>query len=520
MSFTTLPFLFFFLLLLVIYYVVPKYLQWVVLLIGSYFFYYCFSWKYAIVLMIVTLVSYSCALMIQLTTDEGDIYLKEHKETLEKEEKKAYKKKIEKKKSAWLIAGIVCELGILAVFKYAGFFLGAFVSGSIFDKLVLPVGLSFYTFQSLGYLIDVQRGMVEAQKNPFKFAMFVSYFPQLLQGPIGDYNRLSKQFFEGHSFDIYQIKLGVQRIGWGFFKKLVIANRIGGLLPLIMSNLEAYSGVNIWLVLVLYGIELYADFAGYMDIALGVSQCFGITLDENFTQPYFAYSISDFWRKWHITLGAWFRNYLFYPLQRTKYLTDLRKKYRKSNPYLSAMLPNVISLCIVWVLIGLWHGGAWSYVLYGIYHGSFIVAESILDPVYKSFHNRFPGLKGSVGFKGFQMVRTFILVCIGYLLFYPANLGVTVAMIKAMFSGFGLGSCVAFITGNLADFGFIGLGTCLILADDIWHVKHPGVRLREVLQEKPWIIRWSFYVVGFLLVFLFGLYGGEYDASSFIYFQF
>ena len=207
-------------------------------------------------------------------------------------------------------------------------------SSSVWRELaamvILPVGLSFYIFQSLGYCIDVYRGTARAERNFFKYALYVSFFPQILQGPIGDYNRLAPQLFAPHDFSYKEAVYGIERVAWGFFKKLVIANQISLILDGVWIGYFEYSGCAFWMMaLVFYAIQLYADFSGYMDIANGCAQMLGIRMDENFCTPYFSRNIAEFWRNWHITLGAWFKNYVFYPVLRTGWCNQLRKNLKK-----------------------------------------------------------------------------------------------------------------------------------------------------------------------------------------------
>lgn len=237
------------------------------------------------------------------------------KNELTKDEKKAYNKRCTRNKKIFCAAGIILNVGMLAFTKYFNF-VGESVSaitGGTFTALdiIVPLGISFYTFQSTGYLIDVYRGMYEPQKNPMKYALFILFFPQIMQGPIGRYNDLAPQLFEPCKFDYDRLKSGLVRMLWGFFKKMVIADRAALLVNTVFDNWKPYSGAVIWAAVFLYAVQLYADFSGYMDIALGAGEALGIRLSENFRTPYFSKSTAEFWRRWHITLGTWFRDYLF-----------------------------------------------------------------------------------------------------------------------------------------------------------------------------------------------------------------
>ena len=341
MVFTTLKFMIFMAVIFVMYYAMPKSKQWWLLLIASYIFYAFASPVYLIFLFATTGITYCGGRLLELNYSLRDEYLRARKPELSKEEKKCYKAKIASEQKIVLATVIVLLLLMLGIFKYATFVLNNFSGllgvfgldvNNLTLKIILPVGLSFYIFQSLGYCIDVYREMVKAERNFFRYALYVSFFPQILQGPIGDYNRLAQQLYMEHEFIYKNAKYGIQRITWGFFKKLVIANQISLVIDNIWASYDSYSGLVFWMfVLTMYSFQLYADFSGYMDIAIGCSQMLGITLDENFDTPYFSKSIVEFWRKWHITLGAWFKNYVFYSILRTNWCNYIRKKYKKTN---------------------------------------------------------------------------------------------------------------------------------------------------------------------------------------------
>ena len=307
MVFTTPEFIVFFAAVFVAYWALPSRGRWGLLLAASWLFYAWASPYYLIFLGVTTVVTYLAAVGMDT-------------------------KRISRKWGG--VGAAVVTIGMLVVFKYLEFLfanvnwlMGAVgVHASLpAVKLLLPIGLSFYVFQSLGYCIDVQREIVSAERNFFKHALFVSYFPQILQGPIGDYGRLAPQLFEAKTFNYEQAVFGIQRVAWGFFKKVMVANIIADRINPVWSAVGDYPGLICWsAILVLYAIQLYADFSGYMDIACGCSQMLGVRLDENFQCPYFAKSVADFWRRWHITLGAWFKNYVFYPLLRGGLLSALR----------------------------------------------------------------------------------------------------------------------------------------------------------------------------------------------------
>ena len=281
-----------------------------------------------------------------------------------------------------------------------------------------------------------------------------------------------------------------------------------------------YSGLLFWLfILALYAIQLYADFSGYMDIALGCAQTLGISLDENFDTPYFSKSIAEFWRRWHITLGAWFKNYVFYPLLRSNSLSALRKKFRKTHPYLSNTLPNAFALVVVWFLIGLWHGADWSYVLYGFFHGSFIILAVFLSPLYAWFGKRFPNLERNAIYNFFRVARTFVIVLFGYAFFRPANLSVTFNIFNQMASGLGFSELLHFCLDNLKQLIAVFIGTAALFLVDVYHSKPRSQTLRQTVAEKSAALRWLLYIAFIASIIILGVYARP-ELNQFAYFRF
>lgn len=524
MLFTTGKFIIFMMIIFFLYYIIPRDKQWCLLLTASYFFYACASPIYLIILLFTTFVTYAAAIIIDKNYSRQTKYLQTDGNNLSKEEKKTYRVKVSKKQKMSIVAVTAVLLIMLGIFKYSMFLLKScsgllYLFGvsteSVTLNIILPIGLSFYVFQSLGYCIDVYRGTSTAEHNIFKYMLYVSFFPQLLQGPIGDYNRLSSQLFKGHAFSTTNAIYGLQRAIWGFFKKLVIANQISAVTEDVWIQYTSYDGFLFWLfLLVLYAIELYADFSGYMDIAIGCARMLGITLDENFDAPYFSKSIAVYWRRWHITLGAWFRNYVFYSILRADWCNNIRKKFKKRNPYIANTLPTIIALLIVWLLIGLWHGADWSYVLHGLYHGSFIILSTLLHPVYERFHNRFPKLKENKLFMLFQIVRTFTIVVFGYLIFYPANLFVTSGILNQMFSGLGLKQTLSFGHFQIHRLLIAAVGTVLLFIIDFLKVKQISME-GILIKQKFWVQFLVFYML-IMVICCFGYFG----ENQFAYFKF
>ena len=385
--------------------------------------------------------------------------------------------------------------------------------------MLIPLGISFYTFQSMGYIIDIYRGQYKADKNIAKFALFISYFPQIIQGPISRYDQLAQQLYKGHCFSFERVKFGVQLILWGWFKKLVIADRISIIVNTIFDNYTEYTGAYLVLAALGYTIQIYADFSGGMDIARGVSQILGIDLVKNFERPYFATSISDFWRRWHITLGAWCRDYIFYPISFSKAFGKLGKKARKVfGDKFGKLVPVIIAQMITFITIGIWHGAEFKFIAYGLYQAIFIVGGIILEPHFKKIIKACRINTKTFAWKIFQIIRTFIIVVFGRFFSRGISFYAAITMIKNSF----VFNPDIFFNGNILTLGityreFILLIVCFTLWIVISVLQEKGYCIRELIERQNVLIRWMIYFIGVFSILIFGVYGQGYEATSFIY---
>ena len=298
-----------------------------------------------------------------------------------------------------MLACLFLNLGILAVLKYTNFaianinfFLDAFHAGEpiSFKNMILPMGISFYTFMAVGYLVDVYRGKYPAKKGLFSFALFISFFPQVIQGPISRFDDVSDDMWADHKFDRRAVSFGLQRILWGFFKKLVIADRILTAVNMIIHDPATYDGIYVFLGMMFYALELYADFTGGIDITIGTAELFGIHLKENFHRPYFSKNIAEYWRRWHITMGTWFTDYIFYPISVSEPMLKFNKFARKHfGEYIGKRMPVYTASAVVWFATGIWHGAAWNFIVWGMMNFVVLMISQELEPCYKRFHKHF-----------------------------------------------------------------------------------------------------------------------------------
>lgn len=490
------------------YYLIPKRFQWIWLLIFSYIYYASSGIKILFFLLYTTITTYGTGRLLDRVN---------HKE-LPRNEAKSRKRRI-------LIGCLLLNFGMLAVLKYTNFAIenvnAIFHAGISFQKLILPLGISFYTFQSMGYIIDVYWGKYEAEKNPFRFALFVSFFPQLLQGPIGRFDRLARQLYEQHSFDLLKAQYALQLMLWGFFKKLVLADRAAVVVNQVFQNYTQYSGVTNIVAVLMYSIQLYMDFSGGMDVVMGVAALFGVELDQNFKRPYFATSITDFWHRWHITLGTWMKDYIFYPVSLSKWMGKFGKWSKKAfGKKTGRVVPICVANIIVFLVVGIWHGAAWKYIAYGLYNGLIIAISSLLAPLYRKGFEKFHINPKSGAWHVVQILRTFLLVNISWYFDMAVSLSAAFAMMKSTVTGFSLatltdGSLMLLGLDKL-DYMILAMGCLVVFL--ISFLKERGIQIRESLGRKPLVIRWAVYG---MLVFGIPMFGYVMTTTGgFIYAQF
>lgn len=493
---------------LCIYYTVPVRMQWMVLLVCSYCYYILVSVPAVFFLIFSTAVTYGCALWIHRIRLSG-----------QNEKKSAGKRK------RIVALGLFLNIGMLGFLKYSNFFIenvnrisGGYIS---FLHLLLPLGISYYTFQTAGYLLDVYWGRVPAESNPLKYALFVSFFPQLVQGPIGRYGRLAAQLTAEHKLEFSRIKYGLERIVWGLFKKMIVSEWASIYREAIFAQPEQYSGIAIFGVL-LYTVELYGDFAGGIDIVIGIAALFGITLDENFRQPFFAVSISDFWTRWHISLGSWMKDYVFYPLTLSGFMVKCQKKAkarlgRKKGRFITIAFSNLV----VFVLVGLWHGPSWNNIGWGFYNGVIIAISGFLTDVYQTWKKKLHIQDQSRGYRLFMMMRTFALFNIGQYFDCVDSFGQALQMIRYSFTCFQPSQFLLISSGKTGTaytpyaLLTLGIGCLLWLAVSI--LKERGIKMEELFTKVPPALEFA----GFLLLFLcIPLFSPMSVARGFIYAQF
>ena len=521
MSFPSYTFLCFAALLLIAYYLIPGRFQWLLLLGASYVFYLWTGTEYLFFILFTTVTTYVSTVTMGKRLEAQNAYLKEHKSELTKEDRKAYKAKVKSGNRIWMIACLVLNFGVLFFCK--GCLIEplhtAVQSGRLsFLSVGLPMGISFYMFQSMGYVLDVYRGTAKAERNPLKLALFVAYFPQLVQGPISKFGQLAPSLYAPHAFDGKQVSFGLQRMLWGYFKKLVIADRIA---PAVMAlRGPEYTGVSFLVLTVFYAVQIYGDFTGGIDITIGMSQALGIQLPENFIRPFFSKSIAEYWRRWHRTLGEWMKDYIFYPISVSGPMRKLSTKARKRFPKFGKRLPVYVATVATWFATGIWHGFSPNFIVWGMLNCAVIIASEELSPLYAKFHARF-GWKEKRWYGRFEMVRMFVLMNLIRACDLFPDVGEYFRRIGSIFTTFNFH---ILWDGTLLNLGLTGLDYSILAAGVLVlfcvSLAQEKGSVRERLWNGPVWVRYALTFGLLLAVLLMGSYGIGYDAGNFIYNQF
>lgn len=523
MLINSIEFIIFLFVLVIAYKIMPKKFKWTVLLIASYIFFALNSGKYTIFIILSTLSIYITALKIDKI---GNIVSEKVKAIENKEEKKKLKNQAKRKKKIVLTVGILVNISMLVILKYSGFIIGEF--NNLFKiniptfKFLLPLGISYYTLQAISYIVDVYRGKIKAEKYFGKVALFLVYFPQLVEGPIGRFDRLADQLYRPNDITYKTITYGSQLMLWGYFKKMVIADRVAMYVNYVFENYTEYSFLIIILAIVGYTLQIYAEFSGGIDIVRGASQIFGIELDKNFERPFFAKSIDEFWRRWNITLGAWLKEYIFYPVSLSKISLKItgasNKLFKQSN--LSKVSAIALSLFCVWLGNGIWHGAGWKYIVYGLYYYTIMMLGKIFAPAGEKIIKTLKIKTEVFSYKLWQIFRTTGFVCIGMLIFRADNLKVAFNMFKSIFRVNHLERIFngeAFLLGGLKVQDIIILVVSSLIMLYISIKQEKGIKIRETFAKQNILFRWIILYGIMISILIFGIYGEGYNVQSFIY---
>ncbi len=520
MAFTSLSFVLLLLVTLTVYYLLPRRFQWLALLCASLAFYAAGGLSSMGYLAFTVCTTYAAGRYLGV--------LNARWRACTAEERKAAPGAAVKRRKKWT-AGAAVTVNFLLLFfvKYWNHTASAVsgLTGLALPRLdlLLPLGLSFYMFQSVGYVIDCYRGKYPPERNPAKFALFVSFFPQMVQGPISRFDQLSPQLIQGRSFDADQMKYGIQLALAGYLKKLVLADRAAVVVNTVFSDHLSYGGAMTAAAVLFYCVQLYCDFSGGIDITRGVAQMFGIHLVENFQRPIFAISLPDYWRRWHITLGGWMRDYLFYPLSLSKPFARLgRFTRRRIGGKLGKIVPTSLATFIIYFVIGIWHGASFRYIAFGLYNGVLITAGLLMAGPFTRLKERLGVREDGLPMRIFRMLRTMLLVFIGrYITRAPRLLTAAVMLWRtvSMPCLYQVSDGTILRLGLTAfDLAVVGVGCAVLLAAEL--LQERGVVLCQALEKRSPLVQWLFIFIPLLILTFLGIFRDGYIQSEFIYRQF
>jgi alginate O-acetyltransferase complex protein AlgI len=477
MLFNSFHFLIFFPVVTLIYFILPHRFRWIHLLAASCIFYCFFIPKYLSILALTIVVDYVAALYIQKT--EGIV------------------------KKAWLIVSIVSTCLILIIFKYFNFFNESFANAAALMGLhypvkalniILPIGLSFHTFQSLSYVIEVYRGNQKPEKHFGIYSLYVMFYPQLVAGPIERPQNILHQFYEKHNFNYDDAVIGLRKIMWGLFKKVVVADRLSVYVNTVYNNHDHHNGNSLFVATIFFAFQIYCDFSGYSDIAIGTARVMGFRLMTNFNRPYFSRSISEFWKRWHISLSTWFKDYVYIPLG--------GNRVSRGRMF--------FNLFITFTLSGLWHGSNWTYIIWGALNGFYLIFGFITNNASESF-------KATLIHRGFyylvsayNIFATFLLIALSWIFFRANTLSGAFSIIRKIFTERG-----AVFTWQNREFLYGAFFLVVLLVVEIFE-EYKLMNSFSLFHHQNFLIRRASYILVILLILMFGVFG----TSQFIYFQF
>lgn len=491
MSFVSLEFIGFLILTITLYYTFPKKFRFIVLLIANTVFYIISCKAYSLALFSSILIVYFSALLIGRC-------------------------KTKTKKKLIFISSILLNLGMLIFFKEHNNIIGTI--NKLFSKdikllnIAMPLGISYYTLVALSYIIDVYLGRQKAVKNFFKIYLSMTFFPLMLEGPIVKVSEVADSLYEGQKFDYNNLKYGYLRILLGYTKKLVIADRVGILVDNVFNT--GYVGTINLTAMIFYVIQIYTEFSGCMDIVIGIGRIFNVNLPENFKEPLFSKNINEFWRRWHITLGRWLKDYIFFPITMSKLNMKINMKTHKKLPrFLADTLTSIIPLFFVWSIMGFWHGYGIKYFVYGMYYFVIIILGMLFKPIFDKIITKLKINTKCSSYKLFQMIRTFFFVTIGMGLFRAKSLGSFASMIKGIYKE---PKCdINTLIGGTQNLQIAVATFLFIFIIDI--LKYRGFNIEKWLEEQNLVFRYIVFLVALFFVLIFGMYGYGYNPASFIY---
>lgn len=511
-----------------LYSVVPKKARPYALLAESYICFVLMSGVLTVYPVVTALSVYGTGLWLKRVQQKRNALLKE----CEKEQKKKIKAQFIKKQRIIVALAFVLNIGALVLLKYTKFLvmnigdiltmLNVPVEFEI-PKFAAPMGISFYTLMAASYVLDVYHEKISADGNFFRVALYLGFFPLIMEGPICRYSDISAQLWAGEKIHFKNFTYGFQRIIFGVMKMVVVADRLNAFIETAYSGFNDFDGGIAALAAILYTCQLYMDFSGTMDIVIGCGEIFGVNITENFRRPFFSKTISEFWQRWHITLGTWFKDYIYYPVSMSKPMKRLTSNMRKKiGVYYGPMFASTIALFCVWLCNGLWHGAGWRFIFFGMYHFALITLGNLIIPQVGKINKKLHINNSSKPYRAMQILRTTLLVCIGEMFFRADGLRAGFIMLRHIFTDFTFKSIA---NGTVLKLGMDGLdyivvGVAVLIIFVISILNEKGISVRDRLAQKPLAVRWIIVYALIMFIVIFGAYGSGYDPVPPIYADF
>lgn len=509
---------------LLTYQIVPRRMRWKVLLIFSYLFFYLNSRKLIVFLIGTTLLTHYVGIWLAWLKGQRSLELAE----ADKEQRPEIKRKSQREQRFVLAVGIVLLLSVLGYIKYYNFFVqnfnhffaGGGFAGLQMKDLLMPLGISFYSLQAIGYMADVYWERIPAERHLGKMALFLSFFPQIMEGPICQFSDTAESLWKCESLKMENLTGGCMRILWGLFKKMIIADRLNMLVKIVFNHYQNYSGIVVAGAAVAYTVQLYMEFSGAMDIILGSGRLFGVNLPENFRQPFASQNAAEFWRRWHITLGAWLKRYVFYPVSVSRMVKNWNHFGKKHlNKYATRIGMSALALFPVWLCNGLWHGARWSYIFYGMYYFVILLAGIALEAPAAWIREKCHINEKAVYWKVLRIAKTWVIIFTGELFFRANGLLAGFSMFASIFHNFRLQALWdgTFLTLGLGRADYAAIFSACIVVGIVGFLRERNIAIIPKIQRMRLPVRWAVFYCLILAVIIFGAYGAGYQPADLIY---
>lgn len=540
MSIVSLQFIGFVAVTSILYYFVSTQYRWIILLVASICFYLSYDVRGLIFLFATAILSWYAAQRIQIIKDDEVAWNAEHKASASKELRQIKRQKFKRQRSIWVSLSVFASIFALFMCKYYGHLaqnINVIFNTDLWtaENIILPLGISYYSLQLISYVVDVSRDVIRAEKNPLKVCLYGVFFLSIMQGPFNRYNNLMPQICVENKSKVNseQFHHALLHIVGGYIKKKCIADQVGLVANEVFKNFDNYSGLAIFLGVLCFAIQLYADFSGYMDIVIGIGEILGIKIPENFNQPFFAKSIQEFWQRWHITLGDWLKDYVFYPLLKSKSFKQLGKRItERYGKEMGRTLPTYLGMLILWTLIGVWHGAGFNYVFgVGILQFIYIVIGEVTKSTREKLKRILHINEDEVVLRIIYSSKCTILMMLAWVFFKASSFSDAlnilarlpirnmndVTSVIAVFNGTAVG-----LAGTRWQIWLIYIVLCMtvLFLLDSFHEHHPADSITNFVLSKPYAVRLAFYLLLIFTLIIFGAYGSQYNSNNFIYFDF